>query len=227
MTRVRFTLLLLLLAPLLTGCIGGMPHNSVATVGGDAEGERLDHAPQDERVRALTDEIKGLSPDVSPAEAAACAEHAITYSELLRDTYDITDPIEVNNIMVNLGLKQRGLCYELADDLNAELKDQHYKTLHFQRGTANWDDILREHNCVVVTAPGQTFYEGLVLDPWRNAGTLRWARVKYDHYPWIARHPEPPEANPPLATAAKASATQPAAARIAPSRSLASGKSAR
>jgi hypothetical protein len=175
---------------LLFGC-AGPPHNTVSTTGGDAEGARLDHAPQPERIKALTAEIRGLSSAVSRAEAAHCAELAVKYSELLRDHYHITKPIEMNNIMVNVGIKKRGLCYQLADDMQAELKEQHYKTLNFQRATAWWDDLWSEHNCVIVTAPGQGWKEGLVLDPWRNAGTLRWARVKLDHYPWVLRNPPP------------------------------------
>jgi hypothetical protein len=43
---------------------------------------------------------------------------------------------------------------------------------------------LREHNCVVITAEGQDFFRGIVLDPWRNSGNLYWARVTADSYPW-------------------------------------------
>jgi hypothetical protein len=191
MRPLRFTLhpsSFILIFLLAAGC-ARMPHNSVSTVGGDAEGARLDKAPDPERIHALTAEIRGLSPLVNFREAADCARRSVQYSELLRDTYGIKKPIEVNNILVNLHLKERGLCFQLADDLQAELKSQHYTTLRFQRATANWDDLWSEHNCVVVTAPGQPFKQGLVLDPWRNAGTLRWARVYLDHYPWIPRNP--------------------------------------
>ncbi len=44
---------------------------------------------------------------------------------------------------------------------------------------------LREHNCVVVTARGQPFAQGIVLDGWRNSGRLFWSPVVLDHhYPW-------------------------------------------
>lgn len=186
--RRWFKYLLALLLPIaLFGCGDGTPHNSVSTIGGNAEGARLDKAPQPERIHALTGEILALDLKVSPVEAESCARLAITYSELLRDTYNITEPIELNNIMVNMHLKPRGLCYQLADDLQAELVSQNYKTLTFQRATAWWDDLVKEHNCVVVTAPGQDFEEGIVLDCWRNAGTLRWSKVKLDHYPWVPR----------------------------------------
>jgi len=72
-----------------------------------------------------------------------------------------------------------------------EFQARHYQTLNFQRATADWDNLWSEHNCVVVTAPGQGFKDGLVLDAWRNAGTLRWARVKLDHYPWVPRDETP------------------------------------
>lgn len=174
-------LLLLLLA---SGCTP-TPHNTVSTFGGHVEGRRLDEAPDAERIKALAKEIRALSPAVRPHEADHCATVAIKYSRLLIEAYDITEPIELNNIMVNMGLKKRGLCYELAADLCAELKDQRYSSLTFTRGIAWRDRLFDEHNTVIVTAPGQRFEDGLVLDPWRNAGKLRWARVKNDHYPWI------------------------------------------
>jgi hypothetical protein len=43
---------------------------------------------------------------------------------------------------------------------------------------------LREHNSVVVTAEGQPFDQGIVLDGWRHLGWLHWTRVTADRYPW-------------------------------------------
>jgi hypothetical protein len=43
---------------------------------------------------------------------------------------------------------------------------------------------LREHNSVVITATGQAFENGMVLDPWRNSGNLYWDLIKMDTYPW-------------------------------------------
>ena len=188
LARRRLPLAIVLAAAVALGAgCDSTPHNTVSTIGGNAEGARLDRAPQPERIHALTGEILALSTKVSPVEAESCATTAIKYSELMRDTYGIKEPIELNNLMVNAHLKPRGLCFQLADDLMAELVGHHYKTLAFQRATAHWDDIINEHNCVVVTYPGQDFKEGIVLDPWRNAGVLRWAKVKLDHYPWVPR----------------------------------------
>jgi hypothetical protein len=44
---------------------------------------------------------------------------------------------------------------------------------------------LLEHNGIVVTAKGQSFEDGIVLDPWRKGGRLAWAKVAEDRYPWL------------------------------------------
>ena len=66
-------------------------------------------------------------------------------------------------------------------------------TLELRRGIAWKDDLWNEHNCVVVTARGAPFESGVVLDAWRNAGRLRWAPVRMDHYPWRPKPPPPNE----------------------------------
>jgi hypothetical protein len=43
---------------------------------------------------------------------------------------------------------------------------------------------MHEHNSVVVTAKGQPFQQGLVLDAWRHSGRLHWTPVIADRYPW-------------------------------------------
>jgi hypothetical protein len=190
---------LLSLLPILTiiGC-GPTNHSTIATVGGAEEGARLDASPDNVRVAALTKEIANLSPKVDRAEAAIAARRAILYSRLLADTYHINKPVELNNVLIHLGIHQRGLCYELADDLNAELQSLHLRTLTFTRATAWWDYLWKEHNAVIVRAPNQNFRDGLALDPWRNAGVLRWSLVKNDIYPWQPREPDAPITKPGL-----------------------------
>ncbi len=171
----------------LPGCGAINPTPTIATVGGREAGKRIDRAPQQQRIEALAVEISAISPEISPEEAGRCASRAIRYTALLASAHGLTHVAEFNCFMVNIGVKRRGQCFQLAEDLKAELVEQDYQTLVFTRGVAYWGDLLREHNCIVVTAPGQPFDEGLVLDPWRNPGVLRWARVKLDDYPWIQR----------------------------------------
>jgi hypothetical protein len=79
----------------------------------------------------------------------------------------------------------------MAECMLAELRELPLRTLELRRAIAWKDDLWNEHNTVVVTAVGQPFQSGVVLDAWRNAGRLRWAPVRMDHYPWQPK-PAPP-----------------------------------
>ena len=176
------------------GCVR-VSHSSVASVGGEERGAQLDRAPNPDRVAALTDELAALGPDVSREEAAQVAALAVHYSEQLADWYGMVRPVELHNVMVNLKLRRGGLCYQMAECMLAELRELPLRTLEFNRAIAWQDDLWNEHNTVVVTAAGQPFETGVVLDAWRNGGRLRWAPVRLDHYPWR------PKALPPRHTA--------------------------
>jgi len=173
------------------GCYS-TPHTTISSFGGEEAGGQIDEAPEPQRIAALRDEFVHLDKSVDPAEAERLATAAIRYSNLMAERYDLIKPVELNNVLISAGLKRRGLCYQLAEDLLAELRTLNVKTLTLQRCVACKGDIWNEHNCVVVTAVGQAFEDGIVLDAWRNAGNLRWAPVRLDHYPWV---PKPPPAS--------------------------------
>ena len=94
-------------------------------------------------------------------------------------------PAIFHNVLVNLGLRKRGLCFQWADDLSAKLESLELRTLQVRRGAARLE-TRREHSSVVLTAPGQAFDRGIVLDAWRHSGRLYWGPVQEDKYPWIA-----------------------------------------
>jgi hypothetical protein len=181
------------------GCVP-VSHSSVSSVGGEALGAQLDEASNPARVAALTDELVALGPGVTRDEAALVAGVAVHYAERLAEAYGMVRPVELHNVMVNLGLRRSGRCYEMAECMLAELRELPLRTLQLRRGIAWKGDLWNEHNCVVVTAPGQPFESGVVLDAWRNGGRLRWAPVRMDHYPW---QPKPPPAKE-MAVAARA-----------------------
>lgn len=142
--------------------------------------------PDDEE--ALTQALRILGPDVDPEEAYRAAR--VTYAEVWRlaQLYEIEDAPLTHNSKVNLGLKPRGLCYHWADDLETRLKQERFRTLELHRAVANWDNILLEHSTVILSARGQSLYDGIVLDPWRRGGTLYWAPTRDDHrYTWTPR----------------------------------------
>jgi hypothetical protein len=132
----------------------------------------------------LAARLEGLRPTVAPAEAALAARTAYFYSAELAREYRVVRPAILHNVLVNLGLRKRGLCFQWADDLSAKLQSLQLHTLQLHRGVARLE-TRREHSSVVLTAPGQPFDEGIVLDAWRHSGRLYWDPVKGDKYPWI------------------------------------------
>jgi hypothetical protein len=192
----RFILAIAFLA--LTGCTR-VPHYTISTRGGEAEGKKLDAATDPDRVNALATEIELLSPgNVDPNEANEVARVGVYYSEQLADYFGMIKWVEMHNVLVNLGLRKGGLCYQYAENLLAELRTRNLQTLELHRGIAWHGKLFDEHNCVVVTAKGQPFESGIVLDAWRNAGHLRWAPVSKDYYPWVPKPDPPQEHQPPM-----------------------------
>lgn len=131
----------------------------------------------------LAERLSGLSPAVRPEEAVLVAETAFSYPRQLAREYHSIRPAVMNNVLINLGIHQRGLCYQWADDLTVKLMTLHLQTFEIHRGVAHLN-TRHEHSCVVVTGLGQSFTNGIALDAWRYAGRLHWSRVQTDNYEW-------------------------------------------
>jgi hypothetical protein len=134
--------------------------------------------------KELAGRLRALSPKVDEREAVLAAETACACSLELARQYRVVRPAILHNVLVNTGLRQRGLCFQWADDLSARLKSLELRTLEVRRGVARLE-TRREHSSVVLTAPGQVFEQGIVLDAWRHSGRLCWCGVTKDKYPWI------------------------------------------
>ena len=137
-----------------------------------------------QKVKQLEQVLLALSAAVDKTEAMLLAETAVRESAVLAEEYQLVRPAVAHNLLVALGIKDRGLCYHWTQDLMKRLQALDLKSLQLHWGVAYRGSELREHNCVVVTAKGQRFFKGIVLDPWRNSGNLYWARVTKDSYPW-------------------------------------------
>jgi hypothetical protein len=132
----------------------------------------------------LAERLEALGPKVAPAEAELTAATAYSYSLELAREYRVVRPAIWHNVLVNWGVRKRGLCYQWADDLSAKLESLHLHALQVRRGVARLE-TRREHSSVVLTASGQMFDQGIVLDAWRHSGRLYWGPVRADKYPWI------------------------------------------
>ncbi len=144
--------------------------------------------PSDARVAQLARDIRALGPGVDPEEAQRAARIAHDYTYQLAQEYQITDGPIIHNTKVNMGIKPRGLCWHWAKDIEERLKEENFQTLDLHRAIANADSIRLEHSTAIISRRGDSMYDGIVLDGWRDGGVLFFARVKDDtRYEWFPR----------------------------------------
>jgi hypothetical protein len=128
--------------------------------------------------------IAALSPTVDPEEAARVAAIAFTIGRELRKEWRMVWPPGLHTFLVNTGQRKGGLCFQFAERLLWRLGEQKWATLEFHWAEA-YETSVSEHNVIVVTARGQHFSRGIILDNWRYGGRLVWGAVVDDpHYQW-------------------------------------------
>ncbi len=137
-----------------------------------------------QNVRRLEWELNALGPEVDPLESRRVAETAIRESAILAEEYQLVRPAVAHNLLVVMGIKERGLCYQWTEDLMKRLQALELKSFQLHWAVAYRGSNLREHNCVVISVAGQPFTRGILLDPWRHSGNLYWTPVVKDSYPW-------------------------------------------
>lgn len=131
----------------------------------------------------LGNQLARLSRRVDPNEAKLLAECAYATVAQLREEYRPFGTPIFNNFLVYHGLKKRGYCYQWSEDLLLALDKLKLKTLELHWGDT-YRDTWRENNCLVVTAKGQPFDRGMILECWRHFGHLRWNLVPSDQDPY-------------------------------------------
>jgi hypothetical protein len=174
---------LLLFVVFLSACASGHQMGHRYSTGEKAEDQQVTESFR-RKVESLQVELAALNQQADLLEARQVAETAITYSNRLAEEYQLVRPAVLHNVMIRVGLKDRGLCYHWTEDLLKQLQSLELRTYQIHWGVAHRGSELREHNSVVITAKGQAFEKGMVLDPWRNSGDLYWALIKADRYPW-------------------------------------------
>ena len=124
----------------------------------------------------LADELSSLSPRVNRDEAKLLADCAfVTVSKLRREYRMFGTPI-FNNFLIYHGLRKRGYCYQWSEDLLIALDALRLKSLELHWGEYD-PNTWRENNCIVVTAKGQPFKRGIMLECWRHLGHLYFGPV--------------------------------------------------
>ena len=136
----------------------------------------LAKSAEDEALRAR---LVALSPSVNPEEARRVASVAYTTGLELAAKWQMGSSPTVHSFLINIGVKKGGYCYQFATELLLRLDAQKLKTLelHWAESDPGTDT---EHNVIAVTARGQPFAEGIMLDNWRHSGHLLWGPLNGD-----------------------------------------------
>src|SRR5882762_8879847 len=148
---------------------------SIAVVSAEQQRQHFEVPAKDSaEAEELANQLAGLSRRVDPNEATLVAQCAFSTVAQLRQKYRMFGTPIFNNFLVYHGLRKRGYCYQWSEDLLLALD-----TLKLHWGEA-YAGTYRENNCVVVTAKGQPFDRGMILECWRHFGHLRWNLVPSD-----------------------------------------------
>ena len=139
-----------------------------------------------DQIAELRSMIMALGPEVDPAEADRAAQIAFSYTRELAIQYQITDPPLVHNTKVNMGLRPRGLCWHWAEDMERRLDAEGFETLEMHRAIASAENPFRiDHSTAIISRRGDTFEQGVILDPWRLGGELTFVPTLEDtDYGW-------------------------------------------
>lgn len=133
---------------------------------------------------ALRAKIVALASSVDPEEAQRVAQIAYTLGRDLKREWRIAWPPGYHNFLVNTGARKGGLCFQWAERLLLRLAAEKWETLEFH-WAESFETTMSEHNVIVVTAKGQHFSHGILLDNWRYGGRLVWGPIIEDpHYQW-------------------------------------------
>ncbi|PWQ92752.1 hypothetical protein [Leucothrix pacifica] len=180
----RLLFILSLIAVLgLTGCSVRYDNVAVDPVSKRTIVKNMDLRTQQE-VAAVTKALMSLGPNIDPAEARLLAHEAVNYPKVLANQYNLVRPAYLQNILVNYGYRENGLCWQWTRDMAKHIQARQWKSFDFFHGTAN-RRRYNEHNSLVVAAKGKGVREGMLLDPWRDSGKLYWKRTTEDpKYYW-------------------------------------------
>jgi hypothetical protein len=134
-------------------------------------------------VTDLKRDLVGIAGECAKGEADLMAKKIIQKLYDLSNEYRVAGSALINNLLVNMKVKDKGYCYQYTDALRKTLKENSWRFFDLYWGAA-YDKTWLENNGLVITAKGQPFETGIVVDPWRTASRPYWNFVKGDRYPW-------------------------------------------
>ena len=161
---------LLLISFLLIGCVVDPP------------------LPSETRTAQLSKLLQSLDKSIPQDKAMHLSQDILHETQKLTKEFELTSPPLFHNSLVNIGIREKGLCYHWSDALYVHLSQKKYPHFEFHLVGANIGEYFLEHNALVVVAKNGSIQNGILVDPWRNSGKLYFSRVVEDKkYQWKHR----------------------------------------
>jgi hypothetical protein len=145
-------------------------------------------ASKNEQAR-LAHLLQTVDNGVSYKESIKLSRDIFKQTYTLTKNFQLSSPPLWHNFLVNIGLREKGLCYHWSDALYIYLQHKNYKLFSFYLVGANIGEYFFEHNAlVVVKKKAKNIQGGIVIDPWRDSSKLYFERVEEDEsYIWKHR----------------------------------------
>jgi len=140
------------------------------------------------KVKILAQKLEKLNPHASSFESYRLSFSIYQKTTQLNRKFKRTTTPKIHNFLVNIGLKEKGLCYDFSDALYSYLKKQNYPHFRFHFVVSNRGEYLFEHNALVISCPQKKILEGLLIDAWRDSHHLYVVEIEKDKgYRWVHR----------------------------------------
>ena len=140
------------------------------------------------RVTELAQLLQTLDNNIPFESAQSLSVEIFQQTDQLRAEFDPVSEPHVNNFLVNIGVKEKGLCYEWSDPLYLYFKRKSYRYFSFHLLVANKGKYFQEHNVLAISSKKGKVEESVIIDPWREPGQVYYLKVKDDKkYVWEHR----------------------------------------
>ncbi len=140
------------------------------------------------KITQLSTLLQSLDKNIPQDEAMYLSQDIFHETQKLTKEFELTSPPLFHNSLVNIGIREKGLCYHWSDALYAHFSEKKYPHFEFHLVGANIGEYFSEHNALVVVGKGGSIENGILIDPWRNSGKLYFSRVVEDKkYQWKHR----------------------------------------
>ncbi len=140
------------------------------------------------KIAELSFLFQSLDSSIPQSETIQLSKDIFHKTQQLTEEFELTSPPVLHNFLVNVGVREKGLCYHWSDALYVYLTQKKYTFFEFHLVGANIGEYFYEHNALVVVAKGGKVEEGIIIDPWRDSGELFFSKVEDDLvYKWKHR----------------------------------------